>query len=295
MQQAGAVVLVTGASTGIGFATAVRLARAGSIVYAGVRREEDGDQLLRDAGSKVRPVLLDVTDEAAPQRMLDEIERTAEGRLDALVNNAGIAVAGALEILPPADLRRQFDVNFFGAIALTQTLLPLLRSTRGRVVLVSSIGGKFATPYAGAYSASKFALEAAGDALRVELKAFGIGVSLIEPGVIKTQIWERGAQTSLAIFDRAPAALRNLYEAPMLALQELSVQLEKNGTPANRVAAAIEHAIFSKRPHTRYLVGVDARVQRFVTELPDRVRDALISTLLARAGKSATAPQRNPS
>ena len=161
-------------------------------------------------------------------------------------------------------------------------------------MFVSSIAGKFATPYAGAYSASKYAIEAAGDALRVELRPFGIGVSLVEPGVIKTQIWQSGAQTSLAIFDKVPVALRDLYEKPMRALEQLSLQLEKNGTPANRVAAVIERAIFSKSPRSRYLVGTDAHVQRLVIELPDRVRDALISTLLGRAGKTATAPQRNP-
>jgi NAD(P)-dependent dehydrogenase (short-subunit alcohol dehydrogenase family) len=197
-------VLVTGASTGIGRATVLALAKRGAQVYAGVRRSADADSLTREGGPNVRPLLLDVTVPDAIDAARD-ILSSSGAPLTGLVNNAGFALAGPLELVAPAELRRQFDVNFFGALALTQALLPQLRAARGRIVNVSSIGGKFAAPFVGAYAASKFALEAASDALRLELRPFGVAVILIEPGAVRTPIWQRGAAAGRALIDGGPS------------------------------------------------------------------------------------------
>jgi NAD(P)-dependent dehydrogenase (short-subunit alcohol dehydrogenase family) len=285
-------VLVTGASTGIGYATTMRLARRGTIVYAGVRRQSDADVVVREGGERVRPLLLDVTDPAAIARAHETIAAARDVRLAGLVNNAGIVVAGPIELLPMDELRRQFDVNFFGAIALVQTFLPLLRQTRGRIVNVSSISGKFASPYVGAYAASKFALEAATDALRVELRPFGIGVALVEPGAVKTPIWERTADASLRMFETVPFAARALYDEMIRKVMRLSQDLERHGVPPERVALAIERALCEAKPQARYLVGNDARFQLVVARLPEVVRDRLVA---ARIGVPAKPPRERTS
>ena len=184
-------IVVTGAATGIGRAIALRLAAAGATVFAGVRRESDGTSLAAAAlAGRIRPLIFDVTDVEAIERARASVARSGLP-LAGIVNNAGISVAGPLEVLPDAELRRQFDVNFFGAIAVTRAFLPALRASNGRVVSVGSISGKISVPMLGAYAASKFALEAACDALRVELRPSGIDVVLIEPGAVKTPIWQK--------------------------------------------------------------------------------------------------------
>src|SRR5690606_23377140 len=198
-------VLVTGASKGIGAACVARLAADGYHVYAGVRKEADGAALVRASASSVTPVLLDVSDAAMIADAVSLIEqRSGSTALHAVVNNAGIAVAGPLEFLPLGELRRQLEVNVVGQIAVTQACLPLLRRAHaaderaGRIVFMSSVSGRSALPFTGAYAASKFALEAAADSLRVELLPFGLRVVLVEPGVITTPIWE----TSRAVAER---------------------------------------------------------------------------------------------
>jgi len=184
--------LITGASTGIGRATALRLAAAGWTVLAGVRDPQAGEQLVdAAAGGRVLALTLDVTD---PEQIAQAAERIAKegGRLDALVNNAGIAIGGPLELIAEEDLRRQFDVNLFGQVAVTRALLGALRQARGRIVFISSIGGRVAMAYTAPYAASKHAIEAIGDALRVELRSSGVQVALVEPGSVATPIWDKG-------------------------------------------------------------------------------------------------------
>ena len=282
-------VLVTGASSGIGFATAVRLARRGTIVFAGIRRQVDGEALLRENSGRIKPMLLDVTDDASLQRARTRIESLREFRLDALVNNAGIAVAGPLELLPQSELRRQFDVNFFAPMALTQAFLPLLRESGGRIVNVSSVAGKMAAPYLGAYSASKFALEAASDALRLELRPFGVSVSVIEPGDVRTPIWRRSSAASLQLLDRMTPEERAQYEAMTRAMIVAAQRAERHALAPERVAAAIERALYARRPKARYLVGAGARLRLAVARLPEVVRDPLI---LAALGMPRSTPVR---
>lgn len=323
-------VLITGASTGIGRACALRLAMAGWEVFAGVRDPDAGERLRADfdrAGGerggdsgrrgRIEPIALDVTDSAQIEAAARAIaahgdtaanaptgptgaaggeiagsgEATASveaeasgpsgaaggetaarvaaatsgaangptkpGRLDALVNNAGIGIGGPLELVSPDDLRKQFEVNVFGQIAITRALLPALRAARGRIVLLSSIGGRVSVPYNGPYAASKHALEALGDALRGELHSSRVTVSLIEPGSVKTPIW--GKAKELAGTLAIPPELQHEYGDVPRAFEKVLRDTERRGVSPERVAAAIERALTARRPRARYLVGADAR------------------------------------
>jgi len=262
--------LVTGASTGIGAACAVRLAGTGWRVYAGVRRAGD-------APEGTEEILLDVTDDeqirAAAQRI---------GELDALVNNAGIAIAMPLEFIPVHELRRQLEVNVIGQVAVTQALLPHLRRSRGRIVFVGSIAGKSALPFLGAYAASKHALEAVTDTLRIELRPFGIEVSLVEPGTIRTPIWTKSAKVADSLADAAPPALRELYGERIAAFRRVAAERGANGASADAVAETVLSALTRGRPRTRTLVGRDAKLRAAVERLPDRARDSVYERWLLR-------------
>jgi NAD(P)-dependent dehydrogenase (short-subunit alcohol dehydrogenase family) len=283
-------VLVTGASKGIGAACAIRLAADGCRVYAGVRREQDGAALVEQAGPSVVPVLLDVTDaaqiEAVARRIDDEV---GDSGLRALVNNAGVAVAGPLEYLPIDELRQQLEINVTGQIAVTQALLPLLRRARtsrpddpaaGRILFMSSVAGRSALPFMGAYAASKFALEAAADALRLELAPFRLAVILIEPGVIATPIWETSRARAARNIERMPPQLTQYYGRALDALRE---RAGTGGLPPERVADVVARALAARRPRARYVVGRDARIRILIQQLlPDAVRDRLIGAALRR-------------
>ncbi|HTR89973.1 MAG TPA: SDR family oxidoreductase [Solirubrobacteraceae bacterium] len=248
-------VLVTGASTGIGRASALRLAARSWRVFAGVRSEGAAAELVAAAGegSALTPLILDVT---SPEQI--ERARLAVGdRLDGLVNNAGIGVGGPLELVSGEDLRRQFDVNVFGQVAVTRALLGALRASRGRIVLVSSVGGRVSVPFNGPYAASKHAIEAIGDALRGELHSSGIAVSLIEPGSVRTPIWEKARATARGI--EVPPQLRDQYGHVREAFGKVLDDSERRGVPPEKVAATIERALTAARPRARYLVGADAR------------------------------------
>lgn len=272
-------VLITGASTGIGRATALHLDAAGRRVFAGVRKEEDAASL-REAGSeRLEPLMLDVTDAAqiaaAAERIGSEL---GEAGLDGLVNNAGIAVPGPLETLPIDDFRRQVDVNLNAQVAVTQAMLPAIRAARGRIVFITSIGGLMAFPMFGAYHAAKFGLEAVGDVFRQELRPWGISVSVVEPGSIATPIWERGQEEVDAIAGRAGDGHTDLYGKAIEAYREVARKTGARGIPPERVAVKIEHALGARRPRVRYLVGADARGQALAKAvLPDRLVDWLVA------------------
>jgi NAD(P)-dependent dehydrogenase (short-subunit alcohol dehydrogenase family) len=271
--------LVTGASTGIGRATALHLDGKGWRVFAGMRREEDAASL-REAGSeRLVPLMLDVTDAgqiaAAAERIGAEL---GEAGLDGLVNNAGIAVPGPLETLPIDDFKRQIEVNLSAHVAVTQAMLPSIRRARGRIVFITSIGGLMAFPMFGAYHAAKFGLEAVGDVFRQELRPWGIKVAIVEPGSIATPLWDRGDAEVDAIGGRAGEAHSELYGEAIDAYREVARKTGARGIPPERVAKKIEHALSARRPRTRYLVGVDARGQAFATRvLPARLVDWLVA------------------
>jgi NAD(P)-dependent dehydrogenase (short-subunit alcohol dehydrogenase family) len=261
-------VLVTGASSGIGEACALRLARKGWRVLAGVRK-------LGDAPGGTAELLLDVTDAEQVRAAAATVEE-----LDALVNNAGIAVASPLEAIPLDELRRQLEVNVVGQVAVTQALLPQLRRARGRVVFVGSIAGRSALPFLGSYAASKHALEAIADALRIELSPWAVHVSIVEPGTIATPIWSKGAALADEIRARVPSETFGLYRDRMDAFRRAAAAAGRRGIPPDRVAEVVERALTASRPKTRYLVGRDAKLRAAFERLPDRWRDRVYERVL---------------
>ncbi|HEX5474758.1 MAG TPA: SDR family oxidoreductase [Vicinamibacterales bacterium] len=272
-------VLITGASTGIGEACARRLDAAGWHVFAGVRRDEDAARLRAALSGRATPVLLDVTDESSIARAAQIVRSTgdSDGGLDALVNNAGIAVAGPLEYLPIADIRRQLEVNVVGQLAVTQACLPMLRLRRGRLVLMGSIAGRLTLPFLGPYSASKQALEALADALRVELQPWDMPVVLLEPGSIATPIWGKGAADAQRMAGTYDKAARTRYGAAIAKVQDAAAAAARRGIHPDEVARVVERALTSRNPRPRYVVGRDARLQLFVRAIPDRLRDRLLT------------------
>ncbi|HET9846795.1 MAG TPA: SDR family NAD(P)-dependent oxidoreductase, partial [Nitrospira sp.] len=198
-----------------------------------------------------------------------------------LVNNAGIAIASPLELIPLAELRRQFEVNVIGQIAVTQALLPLIRQSRGRIVNMGSIAGRGTIPMMGPYSASKFALEALTDALRLELYPWGIEVSIIEPGAIATPIWNKSLNTALTLETVIPAEGKRLYGETAQRLREKVDESARRAIPPDAVVQAVLHALTARRPRTRYLVGADARLRALMVKwLPDRLQDWILKKVL---------------
>ena len=270
--------VVTGASTGIGRACALLLHSKGWMVFAGVRRDEDAAALREQTSERLHPLRLDVTE---PEQIAAAAERVAaavgQSGLDGLVNNAGIAVAGPLEFVPPAELRRQLDVNVVGQVAVTQPLIPLLRRARGRIVNIGSVSGLVAAPFMAPYAASKFALEAVTDALRLELAPWGVGVVIVEPGTVATPIWDK----SSAALTYPPAA-QALYSPTFDKLRDAAVASGKRGLPPERVAAVVLEALTAERPRTRYVVAPGGAAVSLLRHLPDRTRDSLVTRRMSR-------------
>jgi len=280
-------VLITGASTGIGRACALYLSKMGFTVWAGVRKQIDGEKLEDDGGGRVKAIKLDITDAGSIAATAEQVGAAAgEQGLCGLVNNAGIVVAGPIEFLPLDQWRRQFEVNLFGQIAMTQAMLPSLRKhvvTRGRgaarIVMMSSIAGKMAQPIVSPYSSSKFALEAVSDALRLEVRPQGIHVSIIEPGAIETPIWGKGQLAAQGIEADAPG--REIYGPMIDGVLARTRKAERSAVPAERVAQAVGECLTRRRPKIRILVGSDARLGALVRRLlPDRWFDAVIERAL---------------
>lgn len=272
--------MITGASTGIGRACALWMDARGWRVFAGVRNESDGASVRAQASERLTPLRLDVTDRHSIQEARATVEKAVGAAgLSGLVNNAGIGYGGAVEFLELEGLRQAFEVNFFGVIAVTQAFLALLRQGQGCVVNVSSISGLVAAPFLSPYSTSKWALEALSDALRVELDPWKIRVAVIEPGAIQTPIWEKGHELARQIRERMPPEGAALYGE---FVSSLGSGLRSHGISADHVARAVDHALTSSRPRTRYLVGLDAALTPLLARLPDRWRDALFKRRLRR-------------
>ena len=273
-------VLVTGASTGIGRATALRLADRGWRVLAGVRREQDGEGLREAAAGQLEPLILDVTDAgqiaAAAEAAGDEVA--------GLVNNAGISVPGPVEFIPLDDFRRQLEVNLVAQVAVTQALMPSIRRAGGRIVFTGSIGARMPSPFLSAYGASKAGIAALAASLRQELRPWGIEVATVEPGAIATEIWRRGADEGAAVAERLPPEGRELYARPLGAMGRISKAMAERAIPPERVAAVVERALTARRPRDRYLVGPDARIQALLVGLlPHRVVDRIVERQMGLA------------
>ena len=274
-------VIITGTSSGIGEACVRHLAALGFNVFAGVRKQEDA---VRIAGPRVEPVIIDVTDDDSVAAAAEHIRASVAGAgLAGLVNNAGIAVAGPLEFVAIEEFQQQLEVNVTGVVRTTQAMLPLIRQARGRIVNMSSIGGRVALPMAAPYNASKFALEGLSDALRRELRPWGIEVALIEPGAVATPIWDKGVDQAAQLERDAPPEVRERYGAVIDRLRQASEKNRTEGVPPHEVAEAVAHALTASRPKTRYLVGRDAKMRAPVAKvLPARVMDAMIARALGQ-------------
>jgi NAD(P)-dependent dehydrogenase (short-subunit alcohol dehydrogenase family) len=290
----GTAVVVTGASTGIGRATALHLDALGLRVFAGVRRDTDGAGLRREASSRLTPIRLDVTDATQVAEAARQVGAAVrDSRLAGVVNNAGVAVAGPVEFVPLEKWREQLEINVIGAVAMVQAFAPLLRDSRGRIVIMGSLGGRLAQPMAAPYCASKHALEAISDALRLELRPWGISVSLIEPGAVKTPIWDKGLRAGAELLRNAPPEVHSLYGAAVEIATRMAAHENETGVEPIEVARAVEHALLSSRPRTRYPVGRQARLLIPLSRLlPDRLKDELLLRIsgLPRSPEATAGP-----
>jgi NAD(P)-dependent dehydrogenase (short-subunit alcohol dehydrogenase family) len=276
--------VVTGASTGIGRATSLALAGAGWNVLAGVREQPAGESLAAEGpAGRIAAVQLDVTDaaqiDAVAASLTERAGATVAGGLDALVNNAGIGIGGPVELVPAEDLQRQFDVNVFAQLAVTRALLPALRRARGRITFTSSVGGRVAMAYTAPYAASKHAIEAFADALRVELHSSRVQVALIEPGSVATPIWGK-SEGELARLE-IPPELQDVYGHVPAAMEKVLSDTAKRGVPPEKVAQTILGALQARRMRSRYVVGADARAMLLASRLlPDLVFDRIARRVL---------------
>ncbi|MEV6596508.1 SDR family NAD(P)-dependent oxidoreductase [Actinoplanes sp. NPDC051346] len=285
----GRTVLVSGASTGLGRACARHLDDLGFRVFAGVRRSADAEALRAASSPRLRTIMLDVTSEESVARATALVSAQVGDRgLWGLVNNAGICVSAPLECVSPAQLRHQLDTNLIGHHAVIQASLPLLRTAHGRIVNVSSGLGRIASPYLGAYAASQFAKEGYSDALRRELRPFDVAVSIVQPGAIRTPIWEKVSEVGHRTLDGAPVEVAELYRASFLRFLEGNDRRARaSATRPERFADAVAHAMTARRPKSRYRVGFDSRLTSVLARvLPDRVLDAAFATIVGEAKTS---------
>jgi NAD(P)-dependent dehydrogenase (short-subunit alcohol dehydrogenase family) len=267
-------VLVTGAARGIGLAIAQHLAATGWDVIAGVRSEVDASAVVALNPQRISAVLLDVTDAG----QVEALAAALPEQLDAVVNNAGIAVAGPVEALTPADWRKQLEVNVIGQFAVTAAVLPKLRESRGRVVFISSVNGQLSTPMLGAYAASKFALEAGAEALRMELRPWAIPVVVVEPAQTDTDMWRKADDMVLELEEAVPAAQRALYAKHIAGMKKMIPLSRKMAVDPAKVVAVVEEALTARRPKARYVVGLGPKLQAaLMTNVPAKVREFLLA------------------
>lgn len=271
-------IFISGASRGIGRACARLLHKNGYLVFAGVRQQEDADSLKAEMQDRLVPITLEVTDENTILDAVKDIGKlTGDSGLYGLVNNAGIAVAGPLEFMPLHKLREQLEINVIGHLAVTQAFMPLLRKGRGRIINISSKEGIIAMPFVGPYCASKFALEALSDSLRMELKPWAIPVAIIEPGTIATEIIQRSISAAEECISSLPRDATDMYQDCFDKARKTADKIARSAISVDAVAKAVLKAITDKKPKTRYTVGLDAKVLSFMVRiLPDRILDMLI-------------------
>jgi NAD(P)-dependent dehydrogenase (short-subunit alcohol dehydrogenase family) len=287
MQVYSKAVLITGTSSGIGKACAVYLAKLGYRVFAGVRNEKDGEGLALIQPHQIVPLILDVTDQKSILKAVEFVKaEVGAGGLFALINNAGISLNGPLEYFPPDQLRRLFEVNVIGLLNVTQNFLPLLRQANGRVINISSISGIITFPFSGSYCASKYAVEALSDALRMELLAWEIPVSVIEPISIASDIWQKSQRANRELLNQFPEKGQQYYGSYMKALDEATTRQTTKLLSADTIAKVVAKILVTPKPKPRYLVGRGATFLRIFKLMPTRLRDRLIMSQLKSTTKS---------
>jgi NAD(P)-dependent dehydrogenase (short-subunit alcohol dehydrogenase family) len=273
-------VVVTGSVSGIGRASAEQLAKLGYDVLPVMRRDEPLPHPV------LEPVLLDIADEAQIAPACEQILDRTGGRIAALVNNAGINVNGPFEVVPITDWRKQFEVNFFGHLSVTKALLPALLAARGRIVNVGSVGGRMSLPFLGPYSASKFAMHAWSDAIRLELAPHGVRVVLVEPGAIATPMWEKGMASADAMLATLDDEQQRRYAAQITGTRKAADLAAKHAIPVARCAKVVTKAVVADKPRGRYLVGPDAWLQAAISMLPTPAFDAVTRKIVGQKSAS---------
>ena len=271
-------VVITGASSGIGEACAHYLHDRGFRVFAGFRSESDGKRLGSVGSDRLVPLPIDVTNAESIASAANTVSTAiGDGQLFGLVNNAGVAVGGPLELVPIERLRMQLEVNVIGPAAVTQAFLALVRRAKGRIVNIGSISGRIASPMVGPYSISKFGLEAFSDSLRRELHPWGIRVVLVDPGAIATPIWQKSIDRAAQVLQTIPEEARSLYGEKIEQGRAVAVRMSEKAIPAVEVARIVHRALTAARPRTRYLVGREARIAALLAWLlPDRALDWIL-------------------
>ncbi|NEU27876.1 SDR family NAD(P)-dependent oxidoreductase [Paenibacillus polymyxa] len=269
------MVVVTGTSSGIGRATAEKLAADGFHVLAGVRRQEDADKIKQ---KNIEPVILDVTAIDTLRALAERVEQDPLGRpLRAVVNNAGIAVNAPLEMVPLDEFRRQIEVSVIGQVAVIQALTPALLNSGGRVVNIGSVGGKISMPGFGIYSAAKYAMEAINDSLRREMSSFGLKVIMITPGGVSTSLSEKGVTTADRLSKLMTPDQHRRHDRLFDAVKAQAESWARDGIPPKKVAEVVSRAIHESKPRTRYTAGRDsALLTRLVRILPDKLLDRML-------------------
>lgn len=268
-------VLVTGCSTGLGRSTALMLAASGWRVFAGVRKAADAESLKAEAEGELTPLLFDVARPDDLAQAVETLRQATGGELHGLVNNAGVYLGGPLELMKPEEIELTFAVNVTGLLAVTRSCLPMLRAAQGRIVNISSISGLIAMPGVSVYAGSKHAVEAITDSLRIELHPFGVKVVAVEPGGIRTPIWDKGAKRDEAAAQDADGAQLRKDYAPLLKLLH-KLNAKPGGLPPEDVARVVIDALESDKPRNRYVVGKDAKSLALLRRLPDALRDRAI-------------------
>jgi NAD(P)-dependent dehydrogenase (short-subunit alcohol dehydrogenase family) len=276
-------ILITGASSGIGKACALYLDKLGYKVYAGVRQEKDGDSLKNEPTQNLIPVILDVTSEESIAAVNALISKETSGQLYALINNAGIGRGGALEVTPISEIRKVMDVNVIGLMAVTKSFIPLLRKAKGHLINIGSTSSLFASPGASVYSASKFAVRAISDSLRLELKPFGIRVTLVAPGAVESAIWDKGKAYKEQLRQTVSPETAELYKTLRNFGDRIGDVMKK--IPAHKVANQVAIILNSEHPKPLYPVGKDAKSLIKIIKLPKRLLEWMILKKIEKLGK----------
>lgn len=276
-------IVITGTSTGIGKASALHLDKMGFKVYACVRKQVDGDNLKMEASDRLTPIILDVTDEESINSAANIIEKETDGKLFGLVNNAGVGIGGTLEVTPVKEIRKLMEVNVIGLLAVTKAFIPMLRKSKGRIINIGSTSSLLAFPGASAYSASKFAVRAITDSLRLELKPFGISVILVAPGAVESEIWKKGKVYKNEMRKNVKPEIAQLYTQLIKFGDKLNAELKK--IPAIEVAKDVAHALTSEKPKLYYFVGKDAKGAAKATKFPKSFLDWIIMKRIQKLGE----------
>jgi NAD(P)-dependent dehydrogenase (short-subunit alcohol dehydrogenase family) len=272
------IVVITGASSGIGEATARELARRGFHVLAGIRRDQDADAI---RGLNIEPLILDITNPDHIRALADRVHGDPQGRaVRALMNNAGLGVNAPVEVFALDQWRHLFEVNFFGHIAVTQTLLPALIRSKGRVINISSVGGKIAMATYGPYASTKFALEAVSDSLRREIAPLGVQVVVVEPAAVRTKIGDRAIARAQEVASTMTPEQSERYGRLVEAITAQAASAMESGLSADAAAKVIAQAVTARKPRTRYTIGREAALLPLLTTLPDRMLDRILAAAL---------------